>query len=307
VEGKAVFPEDHPNFIGIYMGRVGSEVARQMVESSDCLLILGAFLTDVNTGLFTAKVDRSTVISASAEELSISYHRYPEVTLPDLIDHLLQTKEVRRWELARPELPSPSPPPPSFGQLRTIDIVEELNAFLVPGRYIVVSDVGDCLYAGLDLKTDHFLGPGYYNSMGFGVPAAVAAQLAVPERRVIALVGDGGFQMTGMEMATAQKLGLNPIIIVWNNAHYATLRAIAGKKRYFRLYPWDYAAIARTLGGKGMRVESREEFRKALRRAEKQNVCTLIEAVIAPDDISPTWQRIAQEISTHMRETGPGR
>lgn len=299
IEGKAVFPEDHPNFVGIYMGRAGSEPAREQVEGSDCLLMLGAFLTDVNTGLFTAKVDRSSLISASSEELSIGYHRYPDVTLVDLIEYLLASDEVKRREFVRPERPE-IPRPLSLGRLRTADIIEELNAFVAPGRYVVVSDVGDCLYACIELRTDHFLGPGYYNSMGFGVPAAVAAQLAVPERRAIALVGDGGFQMTGMELSTAKKLGLNPIIIVWNNGGYATMQAIEGRKRYFDLHQWDYVGIAEALGGRGIRVETREELHEALRVAEGSAEFFLIDALVDPDDISLTWQKIAEEVKARI-------
>jgi indolepyruvate decarboxylase len=116
--------------------------------------------------------------------------------------------------------------------------------------------VGDCLYASVDLRTDHFLGPGYYNSMGFGVPAAIAAGVAVPERRIIAFVGDGGFQMTGMELGTARRLRLNPIIVLWNNGCYGTLRAIAGRREYFELAPLDYVALARCMGGNGLRVRT---------------------------------------------------
>ncbi|MFQ5840686.1 MAG: thiamine pyrophosphate-dependent enzyme, partial [Candidatus Methylomirabilales bacterium] len=299
IEGKAVFPEDHPNFVGIYMGRAGSELARQSVEGSDCLLMLGAFLTDVNTGLFTARVDRSKVISASSEELSVSYHRYADVTLVDLIEHLLESVEVKRWEFVRPghpEVPRTAAP----GRLRTDQVIEELNSFITPGRYVVVSDVGDCLYASVALQTDHFLAPGYYNSMGFGVPAAIAAQLATPERRAIALVGDGGFRMTGVELSTAARLGLNPIVLLWNNASYATMRAIAGRQGYFELAAWDYVEVAKALGGSGVRVETRAELREALRTAEGSAQFFLIDALLDPDDISPVWQRIADEVRSRI-------
>jgi indolepyruvate decarboxylase len=72
MEGKTVFPETHPNFIGIYMGKVGSAEARAVVEGSDCVLMLGALLTDVSTGLFTARVDPAKLISASSEEVTVS-------------------------------------------------------------------------------------------------------------------------------------------------------------------------------------------------------------------------------------------
>ncbi len=300
LEGKTVFPENHPNFIGLYMGQVGSDVARETIEKADCVLMLGAFLTDVNTGLFTARIDRGKLISASSEEVVVSYHRYPEVSLVDLVDHLLASREIRSHHFSR--LAEAGTLKEELGQrLEPPTIIEEINRFLQPGRYIVLSDVGDCLYASVDLRTDHFLGPGYYNSMGFGVPAAIAAGLAVPERRAIAFVGDGGFHMTGMELATARRLGLNPIVILWNNGCYGTLKAIAGPRPYFELPPWDYVAIARSLGGDGARVRTRQEFRQALEQAAESQTFFLIEAILPGDRMSRTWQRIASEVRSRLR------
>ena len=177
-----------------------------------------------------------------------------------------------------------------------MDVIDELNRFLVPEQYVVVADVGDALYASVELETDDFLGPGYYNSMGFGVPAAVAAQLAAPDKRAIALVGDGAFQMTGMELSTARKLGVRPIVIILNNGSYATLEAIAGAKDYFALQSWDYVAIAGALGGSGVRVDTRSNFRKALGSAVASRDFYVIEARISSKLLSPTWEKIAEGV-----------
>jgi indolepyruvate decarboxylase len=179
--------------------------------------------------------------------------------------------------------------------------VEELNTFLTPGRFTVVADVGDCMYACVDLRTDIFLGPGYYNSMGFAVPAALAAGLAWPKRRAVALVGDGGFQMTGMDLGTAIAYGLDPIVILFNNGGFATMQAIAGRKPYFTVPSWDYMRIAESLGCRGVRVETRTAFRTALQSALTSRGCVLIEAVLSPSDISPTWRRIAAGVRSHLR------
>lgn len=305
LEGKTVFPENHPNFVGIYMGRIGSEAARRAVEGSDCLLMLGAFLTDVNTGFFTAEIDRARLISATSDEVTISHHRYPDVTLPDLIEHLLATPGLRRWPLRRPRRPSDRSRRSAGGRLTTGDVVEELNRFVRPKEDLVVADVGDCLYACAMLRTEHFLAPGYYNSMGFGVPAATAAQLAVPGRRPIALVGDGGFRMTGTELATARRYGLNPIVILFDNGSYATLRAIAGEKPYFALGDWDYVRFAEALGGRAARAETRDELRRALAEARRSRQFFLVDAVLDPTDLSPTWQRLADLVRSRMRARRP--
>jgi indolepyruvate/phenylpyruvate decarboxylase len=300
MDGKTVFPETHPNFVGLYMGKVGSAEAREVVEGSDCVLMLGALLTDVSTGLFTARVDPGKLISASSEEVTVSYHRYPDVNLANLVEYLLTTRAVKRRS-RRVAGPRSARIPAPRGRLTTRAIVEELNAFLIPGRFTVVADVGDCMYACVDLRTDIFLGPGYYNSMGFAVPAALAAELAWPKRRAVALVGDGGFQMTGMDLGTATTYGLDPIVILFNNGGFATMQAIAGRKPYFAVPSWDYMRIAESLGCRGMRVETRSAFHTALQKALTSRGSVLIEAVLSPTDISPTWRRIAGGVRSHLR------
>ena len=93
-------------------------------------------------------------------------------------------------------------------------------------RYRGRRDVGDALFGAADLFIRHRtdFGPAYYASMGFAVPASVGAQLANPELRPLVLVGDGAFQMTGLELSTVARYGLNPVVIVLNNFGYGTER-----------------------------------------------------------------------------------
>jgi len=137
--------------------------------------------------------------------------------------------------------------------------------------------------------------------MGFAVPAAIAAELAWPKRRAVALVGDGGFQMTGMDLGNARTHGLRPIIILFNNGGFATMQAIVGEKPYLRLPSWDYVGIAESLGCRGVRVQTRAAFRTALQDALKSREAVLIEAVLMPTDISPTWRRIAGAVRSRLR------
>jgi indolepyruvate decarboxylase len=153
----------------------------------------------------------------------------------------------------------------------------------------------------MSLKTDIFIAPGYYSSMGFGVPAGIGAQIANPKRRSIILVGDGGFQMTGMEISTAIKMGLNPIVIVFNNASYAMLRFIDQKRDYYDLQRWDYAMLAKALGGKGTSAQTPEEFKNALKEAKSSDSLFLIDARISEDDISPTLRRLTDHFGKKVK------
>ncbi|MDF0676079.1 MAG: thiamine pyrophosphate-dependent enzyme [Nitrospira sp.] len=94
------------------------------------------------------------------------------------------------------------------------------------------------------MNAETILNPGYYASMGFGVPAALGAGLAAPDRRPIALVGDGGFQITGMEIGTLVRYGVNAVVVVLNNGGYRSLEALAGTRAVWDIHPWDYVAVA---------------------------------------------------------------
>jgi indolepyruvate decarboxylase len=164
--------------------------------------------------------------------------------------------------------------PAGSKNLTVAAMISALNEVLENSNdFSVVTDTGDCMYAGMSLQTDIFLAPGYYVSMGFGVPAAIGAQLAMPSRRPIVLVGDGAFQMTGMEISTAVKMGLNPIVIVFNNASYAMLRFIDQQRDYFDLPRWDYTELAKAVGGNGVQATSaaglQERLEPPLLRATK--------------------------------------
>src|SRR5712664_3971145 len=106
VLGKSVIGEQHPFYLGIYEGAMGREDVRQYVESSDCVIMLGAFMTDINLGVYTARLDPARSISATSEKLSIRYHTYEDGRFKDFIRGLL-TLRLRRRKLG--PIPHPKP------------------------------------------------------------------------------------------------------------------------------------------------------------------------------------------------------
>jgi thiamine pyrophosphate-dependent acetolactate synthase large subunit-like protein len=131
--------------------------------------------------------------------------------------------------------------------------------------------------------------------MGFAIPGFIGAQLADPFRRVIALVGDGAFQMTGMELLTAKRLGLNhPIIILINNGSFASLRAMAHQNSAFVNIPSiNYAQFAEVLGGRGFVIETGKELQRALKKPKDLDKFSILDIHLQPDDISPGLQRMS--------------
>jgi acetolactate synthase-1/2/3 large subunit len=127
--------------------------------------------------------------------------------------------------------------------------------------------------------------------MGCGLPSAIAAKLAAPQRTVVAVTGDGDFLMTGQELATAAQYGAPVITLVVNNGMYGTIRMhqereYPGRVSGTELQNPDFAAYARAFGGHGEVVETTEQFAPAFERARASGKPALIELRIDPDAIT---------------------
>lgn len=298
--GKSAFPETHPNFAGVYMGAIGSQTARELVENSDCVLMLGGFMTDLDSGLFTMRVRDENLVLADASHVRVRGEAYPETTLPDLIQSLLLSPGFKPRSLTFRKAEVKETSAVLCNELTSQAIIEELNDF-VGDDMAVVADVGDCLFSCVDLQVNRFIGPAFYASMGFGVPAGIGSMLADPTRRAVVLVGDGGFQMTGVELSTARKLEQNPIVIVFNDGYYGTLRTIGPDLKSFQLARWDYAQVAKALGCDGRSVSTAAELRNSLDAALESKLPYLIDARIT-ESPSPVLQRLGDLIGKKTRE-----
>ena len=295
-------------YLGIYEGAMGRDDVRQYVESSDCVILLGAFMTDINLGIYTARLEPARSIYATSEKLSIRYHTYEDVRFKDFIHGLLRRRlRVRRLgKIPHPARITPRSAlrtPRSTRPISVRRLFERLNAFLTEST-VVVADVGDALFGAADLfirESTEFISPAYYTSMGFAVPASLGAQLANPKLRPLVLVGDGAFQMTGMELATVARYKLNPVVVLLNNRGYGTERHMQDGP-YNDVWPWAYHRLPEILGaGRGFVVETEEELDRALTEAEQwtRSFC-LLEVRLAKLDRSPALDRLAARLAKRL-------
>ncbi len=309
--GKSVVGEQHPFYLGVYEGAMGREEVRRRVESSDCVIMLGAFMTDINLGIFTAQLDPGRCIYATSEKLSIGHHHYEDVRFKDFMRGLLKCR-LRR----RPASALPRPVPDVFGAGRpsarkrsasrpiTVRaLFERLNGFLGP-KTVVISDVGDAMFGAADLfihDRTEFLAPAYYTSMGFAIPAAVGVQMARPESRPLVLVGDGAFLMTGLELATVARYELNPIVVVLNNRGFGTERPMQDGP-YNDVPALQHHRIPDLVGaGRGFVVETEGDLNAALVAAEQhtETFC-VIEVRLEPNDRSPALKRLTARMARNI-------
>jgi indolepyruvate decarboxylase len=312
--GKSVISEAHPLFAGVYEGGMGRPEVTELVESADCLLMLGCFLTDINLGIWTAKLDPSKCIDATSEDLRIKRHNYRDVRLDDFIRGLI----ARKLKVARTPVPKRSHPfagtenAPPGEKLRSALLFGRLNQMLAEhNEMTVIADIGDSLFGAADLEMHRhteFLSPAYYTSMGFGVPAAVGASMANPSPRILVVVGDGAFQMTGMELSTIAQHGLNPIVVVLNNHGYTTERFLL-EGSFNDLRDWAYHKVPEVLGGGiGLEVRTVGELDAGLRAAlDNVSGYSLINVHLDPYDRSPALERLASRLSKIVTSGPEGR
>jgi acetolactate synthase-1/2/3 large subunit len=197
------------------------------------------------------------------------------------------TRELRKIRMAGREVPDYA------GPLNLGHVMRELEGLLAPDA-IITCDAGN--FATWPPRFinfsdgQRFIGP-TNGAMGYGVPAAIGAKIAWPERQVVACVGDGGFLMTGQEIATAFHHGVAPIVLVFNNQMYGTIRmyqerAYPGRVSGTALTNPDFAKFIEAFGGHGEVVAETASFAPAFRRAVDSGRPAVIELRMNPEQIT---------------------
>ncbi|MDE2509059.1 MAG: alpha-keto acid decarboxylase family protein [Planctomycetota bacterium] len=300
--GKSVVSEGHPLFVGVYEGAMGRDEVTEYVENADVMLMLGCFMTDINLGIFTAKLDTSRCIDATSEDLRIRHHHYRDVRLDDFIDGLIDRGLTLKTAPIPPRLDPLATPwkPVDDAPITSRRLFDRINRML-DSNTIVIADIGDSLFGSTDLSIrgrTEFISPAYYTSMGFAVPAAVGAGKAAPDHRAIVLVGDGAFQMTGMELSTIVRQKLNPIVIVLNNHGYTTERFLL-EGPFNDIREWAFHKIPDVLGGgKGFEARTEGQLEAALEAALANTASfTILNVHLDKLDRSPALERLANKLS----------
>ncbi|XXK31042.1 thiamine pyrophosphate-binding protein [Rhodobacteraceae bacterium nBUS_24] len=293
----------HPNYVGDVGIAPNPELAT-LVAKSDCILVLGARLGEMTSGgyeLFDIPNPRQMIIHIHADPNEIGRVYRPEFGLACQSGEFLSTAiDLTAGQSAAP----PAAPRAAYerwqqpfqtpGAVKMEQVITHTSEVL-PHDAIITNGAGN--YAGWlhryycykSYRTQ--LAP-TSGSMGYGLPAAVAAKLANPSKEVICFAGDGCFQMTMQEFGTAAQYGAKVIVIVVNNGVYGTIRMHQQRSYPERpsgttLHNPDFAGLAQCYGGYGEHVYKTEEFPAALARARAASTSAIIELHTDPSAVSP--------------------
>ena len=285
--GKTVLSEQHPQFIGLFQGDRSRDYVKQRVESADCILQLGALLTDFNTGGFTANLDDSKTISANYRCVKIRHHVYENVSLFDFILGL--TEKLGHRDSTSLDIHSaadgcvhrqntlylPEPAKPI-----TIERFFDRMSHFIADDAIVIAETGVSLFSAAEMLMPEgasFIGQTFYGSIGYTVGATLGACMAAQLRQIVLFVGDGSFQVTGQDLSTMIRNQLKPVIFLINNDGY-TIERVISDHSYNDIQPWKYHKLVDVFGGGlGLDVRTEGELEEALTKAAAADCLVFIE------------------------------
>ena len=290
--GRGLLAEHDAPLLGTYMGVAGPPEITRLVEESDGLFLLGEIVCDTNFAVSETKIDLRKTVQALDGRVSIGYHHYTDIPLAALVERMLEKIESFDQSFNIPRQTYPHRLAADEACITPTDIATAVNDLMAKhGKMPIASDMGDCLFTAMEIEHTALVAPGYYATMGYGVPAGLGLQAATGQRPLI-LVGDGAFQMTGWELGNCRRYGWDPIVLLFNNASWEMLRTFQPESSFNDLGHWGYAEMAAGMGGDGMRVTTRAELQAALDKAmSTRGRFQLIDIAIPRGVLSNTLQR----------------
>lgn len=304
LQGLGAFPETHPQALGMG-GMHGSYAANKAIQACDFLINIGSRFDDRLTGNLSKFATQAVVAHIDVDSAEIGKNvptKYPIVSdakeaLIKLLEIDIDQLDISAWEA---ETQTNKNDYPFWYQHKEDSIspqwlIEEIY-HATEGKAVVVTDVGQHqMWAGQFYKYDqphNFVTSGGLGTMGFGLPAALGAQIGRPGETVVAILGDGGIQMTSQELATIKDYDLPVKVVIVNNESLGMVRQwqeIIYEERYSESLLGggrnpDFVLLAESYGIKGVRISQETEVKEALRAAFDYDGPVVIDARVTPNE-----------------------
>lgn len=303
--GAGAIPTDHPLNVGM-LGMHGNYGPNVQTNACDVMIAIGMRFDDRVTGRLDKYAKQAKVIHLDIDPAEIDKNVKADVpvwgdckeTLP-MLTALVEAKthdawvaEFRAYDKTEYETVIHDELNPTSGEMTMGEVVNKLND-LTKGEAVIVTDVGQhqmvaCRYAHFQ-QTRSNITSGGLGTMGFGLPAAIGAKFGTPERTVVAIIGDGGFQMTCQELGTIMQTGIDVKIMILNNRFLGMVRQwqqLFHDKRYsfVDITSPDFVKLADAYGIAGKKVSEREDLEAALAEMLNHKGSYLLEVMVAKEN-----------------------
>lgn len=303
--GVGAIPTDHPLNVGM-LGMHGNYGPNVLTNECDVLIAIGMRFDDRVTGRLDKYAKQAKIIHLDIDPSEIDKNVQSTVpvwgdckeTIPALIE-LIEKKEHTEWvekfrDFSQKEFDAviQNELHPTSGELTMGEVIHQLNV-LTEGEAIIVTDVGQhqmvaCRYAKLNHSRSNITSGGL-GTMGFALPAAIGAKFGALERTVVAVIGDGGFQMTIQELGTIMQSGVDVKIIILNNRFLGMVRQwqeLFNDNRYsfVDIQSPDFVAVAAAYGIKGKIISEREHLASGLAEMLNNKGSFLLEVMVTKEN-----------------------
>ena len=293
---KGFFDEQHPHYMGTYWGPVGSPGCGEIVDSADLCLFAGPTFTDYTTTGHAALIDPANVIQALPNSVVFPNQTFSNVKLAEFLEQLATKLKPNDGSLVAykriQEGVTPLPPGSPETPLSTRQLFTRIQQMLGPDS-TVLAETGDSWFNGMQLNMptgSRFEVQMQYGSIGWSVGATLGYSVGAQDRRPIALIGDGSFQLTAQEVSTIIRYGLKPIIFLINNRGY-TIEVEIHDGPYNTIKNWNYADLINVFNaedgnGWSCKAGTEGELDEAIKKAVAHDGPAFIEVLIDRDDCS---------------------
>ena len=305
VMGLSALETDHPLHVGM-LGMHGNYAPNVMTNECDVLIAVGMRFDDRVTGRLDKYAKQAKVIHLDIDPAEIDKNVTTAVpvwgdckeTLP-MLTNLIERRDHSAWLAAFRELEKKEVAEviddelnPTSDSMTMGEVIKELNA-LTEGNAVIVTDVGQhqmvsCRYAKFN-QSKSSVTSGGLGTMGFGLPAAIGAWYGAPERDIIAIIGDGGIQMTIQELGTIMQFGAKVKILILNNEFLGMVRQwqqLFNDRRYsfVNITSPDFVAVAKGYHIDGRKITAREDLRSALKTMLDHDGAYLLEVMVGKEN-----------------------
>ncbi|MFX3616955.1 MAG: pyruvate oxidase [Sporolactobacillus sp.] len=291
--GKGAIPDDHPNFIG-NIGKIGTKPAYEAMKSADLLIMIGTdypYAAYLPEGAKCVQIDidpihigkrysvTTGIVGDAAQALNYLNQHVTPVTNRPFLD-TCQERMTKWWKWMSEDQSNTKTPIAPQAVMSAIQDIAEDNA-------VFSADVGTATVWStryLHVTNQDFIISAWLGTMGCGLPGAIAAKQAFPDRQVFAICGDGAFSMVMQDFATAVKYKWPIIVVILNNKQLSFIKyeqQSAGQLNYgIDLQDIDFAKFAEACGGKGLRVQKYEDLENAFATAKASNVPFILDIAV---------------------------
>lgn len=293
---KSFFDEQHPSYMGVYWGPVSTPGCGEIVESADLCLFAGPVFTDYTTTGHAALITRDKIIEVRPDCVVMADQTYNDVAMSEFLTELagrLDRNEtsLKAFNRLKEETPQPRAADPEAA-LTAQQLFVRIQRLLT-SRSAVIAETGDSWFNGIRMAMpsgSRFEIQMQYGSIGWSVGATLGYCIGSPDRKVVACIGDGSFQLTAQEVSTMIRYGASPIIFLINNGGY-TIEVEIHDGPYNTINNWKYAQLVDVFNGDdgkgwGCRATTEGELDAAIAEALAHDGLSLIEVQIDRDDCS---------------------